>query len=194
MMPFRLLFVFAAALVSAHVVNAQNVSDESMTIQKIAMHGGKIEMDDKLPGRPVVSVSLAFTSITDAGLKDLIELKDLKSLDLGNTKITDAGLKELKTLKSLQRLQIHNTEITDVGLKELSDIKSLVAINISRTRITDVGLKELIQNQNLTELDLFKTKITEGGLKELKETLPKAKVIRMRCDQRIYSSFVFDVF
>jgi internalin A len=35
------------------------------------------------------------TKITDAGLKELAELKNLQTLNLGYTRIMDAGLKEL---------------------------------------------------------------------------------------------------
>jgi hypothetical protein len=41
-------------------------------------------------------MSLWDTNVTDAGVKDLKELKNLTGLDLHNTKVTDAGLKELK--------------------------------------------------------------------------------------------------
>jgi hypothetical protein len=34
--------------------------------------------------------------VTDAGLKELKELKQLTTLDLEGTQVTDAGLKELK--------------------------------------------------------------------------------------------------
>jgi hypothetical protein len=34
--------------------------------------------------------------VTDAGLKELKELKQLSRLELSGTKVTDAGIKELK--------------------------------------------------------------------------------------------------
>jgi internalin A len=37
------------------------------------------------------------------------------------TQITDAGLKELAALKNLQTLNLNGTQITDAGLKELAD-------------------------------------------------------------------------
>jgi hypothetical protein len=40
-------------------------------------------------------------------------------LNLGNTKVTDAGLKELKEFKNLQWLGIRGTHVTFRGLKEL---------------------------------------------------------------------------
>ncbi|MCX5653361.1 MAG: hypothetical protein NTY65_01745 [Planctomycetota bacterium] len=40
-------------------------------------------------------------------------------LYLGGTPITDAGVKDLKELKDLQRLNLTGTKITDAGLKDL---------------------------------------------------------------------------
>ena len=34
--------------------------------------------------------------MTDAGMKELKDLKSLRSLDLSHTKVTDAGLKDLR--------------------------------------------------------------------------------------------------
>jgi len=44
----------------------------------------------------VTRLSLHRTQITDAGLKDLAKLQNLKVLDLSNTKITDAGVAKLQ--------------------------------------------------------------------------------------------------
>jgi internalin A len=79
--------------------------------------GGQIERDEKTPGLPVVEVILSGDKATDAGLKHLAALAQLKSLQLIKTKVTDAGLKDLATLKQLQRLNFYATEITDAGLK-----------------------------------------------------------------------------
>jgi hypothetical protein len=60
------------------------------------------------------------TKVTDAGLKELAELKGLKELHLQETKVTDAGLKELAGLKGLQELHLRGCrEVTDAGVAEL---------------------------------------------------------------------------
>jgi hypothetical protein len=43
------------------------------------------------------------------------------TLDLRSTWVTDAGLKELKDLKGLQELHLFGTKVTDAGLKELRE-------------------------------------------------------------------------
>src|SRR5262245_7755474 len=88
-------------------------------------------------------LSLFGTKITDAGLKDLAELKELRVLDLGFTKVTDTGLKELAGLRGLQFLNLADTKVTDAGLKVLGELKDLQVLLLERTNVTDMGLKDL---------------------------------------------------
>lgn len=67
----------------------------------------------------VVSLSLNFSRITDAGMENLKGLTSLTSLKLDYTKITDAGLVHLKGLTKLQFLSLSGTKITDAGVAEL---------------------------------------------------------------------------
>jgi hypothetical protein len=46
-------------------------------------------------------------------------LKTLEWLDLRDTKITDAGLKSLKGLTNLRSLSLQGTRVTAAGAKEL---------------------------------------------------------------------------
>jgi hypothetical protein len=65
-------------------------------------------------------------------------------LDLTQASMTDAGLKELKDLKNLAALDLGgNTRVTDAGLRELKDLKNLTYLNLTGARVTDAGLKEL---------------------------------------------------
>ena len=58
--------------------------------------GGKVTRDDKLPGKPVIGVNLGHTKVTDAGLKELKDLKQLTSLNLAETKVTADGVADLQ--------------------------------------------------------------------------------------------------
>jgi Leucine-rich repeat (LRR) protein len=45
--------------------------------------------------------------------------QDVLFLDLAKTPVTDAGLKELTELKNLQKLFLSDTQVTDAGVAEL---------------------------------------------------------------------------
>src|SRR5262249_44844721 len=100
-------------------------ADKAAVVKMVEKLGGRVDVDAKLPGKPVVGVVLSNTAVTDAGLKELKELKNLVFLSLSDTGVTDAGLKELKELKSLEALVLNDTLVTDAGLKELKELKSL---------------------------------------------------------------------
>jgi hypothetical protein len=64
----------------------------------------------------------------------------LVSLFLVGTQVTDAGLKELKQLKNLDTLYIGDTQVTDVGMKELKDVKTLTsALSQPQVRVAFFG-------------------------------------------------------
>jgi hypothetical protein len=67
----------------------------------------------------VTSLSLCRGPLTDAGLKELAELKNLTWLDLRDTQVTDAGLKELAALKSLERLLLQGNRVSRAGVADL---------------------------------------------------------------------------
>jgi hypothetical protein len=67
----------------------------------------------------VPSLSLFGTKVTDAGLKELVGLRNLTSLSLAYTGVTDAGLKELAAYKRLTSLELGGTKVTEAGVGEL---------------------------------------------------------------------------
>jgi RNA polymerase sigma factor (sigma-70 family) len=112
---------------------------------------------------------LGGTAVTDAGLKELKGLKELRHLGLAGTQVTDKGLKELKGLKNLRELVLAQTGVTDEGLKEFKDLKELRELRLSGTAVADAGLKQLKELKALLILDLAGTPVTDAGLGELKE-------------------------
>jgi hypothetical protein len=145
---------------------------EERAVNAILKLGGSVERDEKLPGQPVVGVSLCGIGVTDSELRELKDLKGLQRLRLGYTEITDLGLKELKELKGLQELGLSCTQITDAGLKELKELKGLQALWLNDTLITNAGLKDLKELKGLKTLGLGGTSsgITDAGMEDLKES------------------------
>ena len=127
----------------------------------------------------VRTLTLNYTKISDAGLKEVAKLPNLTSLDLMYCKqITDAGLKELVKLKELATLILTGTKITDTGLKEVIQLKQLEVLYLRSAQISDAGLKELAKLSNLRMLDLGTSQITDAGLKEVAK-LQQLKELRL---------------
>ena len=175
--------------------------DEAKLVQRLELFGAKVERDESAPGHPVVRLSLeqsarfsdkyvhllnGFPSllelnlrgvpVSDAGLKPLVRLSNLKKLDVGKTKITDSGLKEIARLEKLESLSLVGSRISDTGLGIISKLKNLTTIDLTQTQITDGGLKLLTPFIGLTSLNLSETRITDAGLKSL-SAFPKLALL-----------------
>ena len=77
------------------------------------------EVTDPLTKR--VSHSFRLPYNRDPELKNLPNLPFSFGLRLTLTEVTDVGLKEMKDLKNLTALQFRDTKVTHVGLKELGE-------------------------------------------------------------------------
>ena len=121
-------------------------------------------------------------SISDKDFAHLKRLTKLKTLDLssffGNENVTDAGLEQLKDLKQLQMLSVIKLNITDAGLQHLKQHPALKDLYLQNTKITDAGLEHLKGLSNLEALHLEETKVTDAGVKSLQEALPKCKITK----------------
>ena len=144
--------------------------------------------DDKRPAGAddVIFLNLAGTSVTDVGLKELKNLKNLQTLNLTGTHVTGAGLKELKGLTNLRTLGLSNTQVTVSGLRELKGLTNLRTLDLEVTdgalrSLREVGLlhalpcaqaeggKRPAGPADVILLNLERTGVTEAGLKELKD-------------------------
>ena len=114
------------------------------------------------------SLELWNTKVGDAGIKDLMQMKNLTSLHLGHTLITDDGLKLLLSKPALRSLSLSNTGITDEGLTYVGQLTRLETLWLEGTKITDTGLEQLTNLQELTQLDLTATLVTSEGVLQLK--------------------------
>ncbi len=131
---FRTVVVALALSVPCLGSSTRADEGEDRAVAFVQKLGGTVIRDEKTPGKPVVTVKLSDTDVTDAGLKELAPLKNLTTLYLGCTKVTDAGLKELAPLKNLTTLDLRATQVTGAGLKELAPLKNLTTLYLSRRR------------------------------------------------------------
>ena len=187
MLSLGFLFV-SLPLASAAEPNAE----QAKAIAEIKKLGGKVTVDEKIPDKPIISVDLTDSMVSDAGLESLKGLAALQSLDLHGTEVTDAGLeclkgftenrslnlsdtkvtdagpKRLKGLTKLQSLKLIDTKVTDAGLEHLKGLTKLQSLTLGTTRVTDAGLEHLKGLTNLQSLGLSGTEVTDAGLEHLK--------------------------
>ncbi len=174
---FRATLALAPALAAVFLTAAHAADDpDAKTVAAVQKAGGKVERDDKAPGKPIINVNLGVSAANDETLAALTGLKSIKRLTLNNTKVTDAGLAHLSGLASLEKLYLVDTKVTDAGLAHLKGLANLQVLSVAGTQVTDAGLAPLKGLKNLREVYVFGTKVGDAGVKTLKEALPKAKV------------------
>lgn len=116
------------------------------------------------------------------GDSHLVHLKPVATqiawLNLANTKITDDGLAQLEELKNLRRLHLEKTAIGDAGLAHLKGLSELRYLNLYGTKVTDAGLANLKGLANLEKLYLWQTAVTDAGAADLQKALPNLQIDR----------------
>ena len=120
-----------------------------LLIMAVVMGQSVLAADEKpLIANPIVEKAIRKELEKPTGKLTKADLAKVTLLSLDDgPKITDADLKELAKLQQLKVLNLGDTEITDVGLKEVAKCTQLTLLDLEATQITDVGLKEVGQVQ-----------------------------------------------
>ena len=123
----------------------------------------------------VVWIDLDSPAVTDETLNALRLLPRLRVLHVSNTSITDAGIAELVHLHELEWLTL-DTELSDAALVHVGKLRSLHVLELSRAPITDSGLTELCGLRQLEELTLEETLVTSDGIARLRRELTDCEI------------------
>jgi Leucine-rich repeat (LRR) protein len=104
--------------------------------------------------------------VTDAGIRRLARLKNLRSFSLrNNIQLTDVSVKVVASFAKLESLDLPEVRMTDATSAHVAGLKHLQKLAIAGTDITDAGLRKLLVLNELTNLD-----IRDGCKPSLKRT------------------------
>ncbi len=115
-------------------------------------------------------LNLDVDGLSDAALRALRPLRELRHLDLFGARVTDLGCMEVARaqLPHLESLELCGGLISDVGVAYLATMTSrLRRLNLGQnSQITDASVKRLAENYGLclTSLLLSNTRITRAAL------------------------------
>jgi hypothetical protein len=122
--------------------------------------------------------SLVLPVTTDADMLPVRDCWATQRLIVSGPGVTDAGLVNLIPLRELWSLSLAGTRVTDAGLVHLQGMRKLGYLDLSRTAVGDRGLAHLQGLRDLGVVDLTGTAVTVEGVKELQKVLPKVRVVR----------------
>jgi hypothetical protein len=114
----------------------------------------------------------------DSALSKLKDVASLVSLNLASTKFSGAGLANLKSLTNLTQLHLEHTQVHDADLDNISGLVRLTYLNLYDTPISDAGLEHLKKLTNLQHLHVWQTQVTEAGVAALRKSLPECDIDR----------------
>jgi hypothetical protein len=152
-------------------LNEVDLTDTTITDKGLANLNGLTELKELHLGN-----FFNTQDVTDAGLGRL-KLGKLKKLTISHTKVTDTGLAQLKDSKELTALGARACDMTDAGLVHLKPLVSITWLKLEATKITDAGLVHLEALPNLVALEVDKTAVTKAAATRLQQKLPGCYVI-----------------
>jgi len=175
-------------LTSLSLQSADDIGDEalkpignmanltSLWIQSNRLTDGTLKDFSRLAALETLLLSRA-RYVHGSGLKDLVELKKLKTLGLDDSGLDDHGLSYVAQFPQLARLILSGTWISDAGLSQLTRLPHLKNLDLSQCRrIDDAGFQSLLKCQGLQELNLNGTRVTVESVPSAREQLPNCSI------------------
>ncbi len=158
---------------SQEIRAAADLPRESFRLTLVGLEKNKQVSDAGLANlkdcKDLTYLDLGGTPVSDVGLANFEGCKNLTFLSLWGTRIDDTGLANFRDCKNLTLLKLHITNVGDAGLAQFKDCKGLTHINLGGTQVTDKGLANFKDCKNLTVLHLWTTKVGDAGLANFKD-------------------------
>lgn len=112
-----------------------------------------VKTGEKLPDSPfnLIQITLSKDGIPEEEFSILSGLTSLETVSLTDCPLTDTGLANLRDSRQLMSLTLGNTQVTDDGLAVLDNFPQLKELNLPNG-ITDKGFAHVLQCQQLEQL------------------------------------------
>jgi len=123
------------------------------------------------------------TRIGDDGLVELAKLQTLEAIDLSDcNRVSNAGLKSLSALPNLRFLKVFGKRIDDEGVQYVGQMSNMQVLGLNDTDVTDEGMKAIAGLNKLREIHLVRTQIGDGTM-EVVSQLPQIRILKLRDTQ-----------
>ena len=132
-----------------------------------------------LAGLDLTRLSLSGTPVSDAGVKQIVEMfPNLRQLDLSRTAVRDPGLERISKLNSLQELNLGYTAVSSDGVKALSSLEHLEYLDLHACPVPGEAIAALGSLKNLEFLDLSHSLLGDNAVPSI-AGIPELKEIRI---------------
>ena len=122
----------------------------------------------------VYSINASNQKLRDTDVAKIALFDSVENIYLERTRITNDGLRNLQDLRSVRTLILASTRINDDGMEIVASFPRLQMLSLARTRVTDEGLSHLENSHALERLYLGGSRVNGSGLGALK-ALPRLR-------------------
>lgn len=126
----------------------------------------------------VVEVRITRGDVTEALLKHLSALHEVRRISLRHSRTSSDGMVHLANLPNLEQLDLQSTDIHDAALSDVAHIENLTSLNLGFTGISDEGISHLHALANLRQLGLEGTQVTQAAIDLIVGAIPGLHVYR----------------
>ena len=114
-------------------------------------------------------------------VQNLVHLRKFtqtESIGISGDLMTDADLRHLASLPNLRELTLVNTRVSFGGLRTLAGCSGLGKLSLQGASFDDLGVDSFRPPQDLKRLELIGTGVTETGLGRLRAAHPEIQIVR----------------
>jgi hypothetical protein len=141
----------------------------------------------------LVGLSFQCPLMTDAALEDIGQWQSLESILFLSSGIADRGLKQLNDLKGLKSLflyedfynhtknAVNRNRFGPSGFKAMAQQEGLVTLRLKGLIVTDPCARHLQDAASLEKLEFYYCVISSEALANLRRVLPKCEIIDVHC-------------
>lgn len=127
--------------------------------------------------RTVELVDMRYARFPEEALPALWKNSQLWQVLLAGTPASDASLRGISRLANIRVLDLAGTQVSDVSLDEIACLRDLRWLDISGTMVSNVGLSKLQRVVRLRCVVAIGTNVTAEGALSLHKSLPCAAIV-----------------
>lgn len=125
---------------------------------------------------PELLLEIRGPSFANAGLNDLLALKNMLGLDVAGTKVTRDALPDIAKMQSLRLLDLSFDEIDGKSLAALASLNGLQFLALIDTRLDDSAVRPLRELKSLRYLEMGGTNLSPRGQESVQEALKACQI------------------
>ncbi len=139
----------------------------------------------------VTSIDLRGAKVTQAGLRALARLPQLRSIDLSGCTLPVSELAAIGEVTQIETLVLENAALNNMTVAVVAPLRNLKSLNISNTNVTDEGFQHLTKLSELQTILCQGLMITGGGFEAFTGKYANASLREINVNNTMFGQLGF---